>query len=281
MILISQQPFGWEQCENVGGRHISFGDGIYKSMDGGTTWKNMGLNASEHISKIIVHPENSNVVYVAVQGPLWSSGGERGFYLTEDGGKTWTKTLGDDKWTGVTDIEMDSENPNVLYAATWDRHRTVAAYMGGGPGTGLHKSIDGGKTWIPLKSGLPTGNLGKIGLAVSPIKSNVVYAAIERDRRSGEVYRSEDYGVSWKKMSATVSGATGPHYYQELYASPHQFDRLYLMDIRTQVSEDGGRPLLGCLRNTNTVITMQWLFVRMIQTIFWWDVMEDYTNPLI
>ncbi|MDA9563054.1 glycosyl hydrolase [Flavobacteriales bacterium] len=227
--------------ENVGGRHISFGDGIYKSMDGGTTWKNMGLNASEHISKIIVHPENSNVVYVAVQGPLWSSGGERGFYLTEDGGKTWTKTLGDDKWTGVTDIDMDSENPNVLYAATWDRHRTVAAYMGGGPGTGLHKSIDGGKTWIPLKSGLPTGNLGKIGLAVSPIKSNVVYAAIERDRRSGEVYRSEDYGVSWKKMSATVAGATGPHYYQELYASPHQFDRLYLMDIRTQVSEDGGK----------------------------------------
>ncbi len=227
--------------ENVGGRHISFGDGIYKSMDGGNTWKNMGLKKSEHISKIIVHPENSDIVFVAAQGPLWTSGGERGFYLTKDGGKTWTKTLGNEKWTGVTDIAIDASNPNVVYAATWDRHRTVAAYMGGGPGSGLHKSTDGGQTWIQLKSGLPKGNLGKIGLTISPQKPNVLYAAIELNRRSGEVYRSEDYGISWKKMSSTVSGATGPHYYQELYASPHQFDRLYLMDVRAQVSEDGGK----------------------------------------
>lgn len=227
--------------ENVGGRHSSFGDGIYKSMDGGTSWKNMGLEKSEHISKIIVHPENSEVVFVAAQGPLWSSGGERGFYRTTDGGKTWTQTLGNAEWTGVTDIAMDPTNPDVLYAATWDRHRTVAAFMGGGPGSGLHKSTDGGQTWTQLKGGLPTGNLGKTGLAVSPQKPNVVYAAIELDRRKGAVYRSEDYGVSWKKMSGTVSGATGPHYYQELYASPHQFDRLYLMDVRAQVSEDGGK----------------------------------------
>ena len=227
--------------ENVGGRHISFGDGIYKSIDGGDSWKNMGLPQSEHISEIIVHPENSAVVFVAVQGPLWSSGGERGFYMTKDGGQTWTRTLGDDKWTGVTDIALDPGNPDLIYAATWDRHRTVAAFMGGGPGTGLHKSTDGGKTWTQLKAGLPNGNLGKIGLAVSPQKPNVVYAAIERDRRSGEVYRSEDYGQTWKMMSKTVSGATGPHYYQELYASPHKFDRLYLMDVRAQVSEDGGK----------------------------------------
>ncbi len=227
--------------ENVGGRHISFGDGIYKSLDGGDSWTNMGLKQSEHISEIIVHPENSEVVLVAVQGPLWTPGGERGFYMTADGGKTWTRTLGNDEWTGVTDIALDPTNPDVVYAATWDRHRTVAAFMGGGPGTGLHKSTDGGKTWMQLKKGLPEGNLGKIGLAVSPQKPNVVYAAIERDRRSGEVYRSEDYGLSWKMMSATVSGATGPHYYQELYASPHKFDRLYLMDVRAQVSEDGGK----------------------------------------
>lgn len=227
--------------ENVGGRHVSFGDGIYKSLDGGNTWKNIGLTKSEHISKIIVHPENSEIVFVAVQGPLWSSGGERGFYLTKDGGKTWKKTLGSEMWTGVTDIAIDPTNPNVIYAATWDRHRTVAAYMGGGPGSGLHKSVDGGETWTALKTGLPKGNLGKIGLAISPQKPNVLYAAIELDRRTGEVYRSEDYGVSWKKMSSTVSGATGPHYYQELYASPHQFDRLYLMDVRAQVSENGGK----------------------------------------
>ncbi|MDA7836813.1 hypothetical protein N9A49_05345 [Salibacteraceae bacterium] len=157
--------------ENVGGRHISFGDGIYKSLDGGNTWKNMGLKKSEHISKIIVHPENSDVVFAAVQGPLWTSGGERGFYMTSDGGKTWTRTLGNDKWTGVTDIELDPKNPDVIYAATWDRHRTVAAYMGGGPGTGIHKSTDGGKTWTQLKTGLPKGNLGKMGIAVSPQKT--------------------------------------------------------------------------------------------------------------
>jgi len=227
--------------ENVGGRHISFGDGVYRSLDGGNSWKNMGLKKSEHISKIIVHPNNSNIIYVAAQGPLWTSGGERGFYWSSDGGKTWERTLGNDEWTGVTDIVQDPNNPEVIYAATWDRHRTVAAYMGGGPGTGLHKSTDGGKTWTQLKSGLPKGNLGKIGLAMSPQKSNVLYAAIERDRRTGEVYRSEDYGASWKKMSSAVSGATGPHYYQELYASPHKFDRLYLMDVRAQVSEDGGK----------------------------------------
>lgn len=227
--------------ENVGGRHISFGDGIYKSEDGGNSWKNMGLSKTEHISKIIVHPENSNIIFVAAQGPLWSKGGERGFYRSTDGGKSWERTLGNDQWTGVTDILMDPNNPNIMYAATWDRHRTVAAYMGGGPGTGIHKSMDGGKTWTQLKGGLPGGNLGKIGLAISPQQSNVIYAAIEKDRRTGEVYRSEDYGTSWKKMSATVSGATGPHYYQELYASPHQFDRLYLMDVRAQVSEDGGK----------------------------------------
>ena len=227
--------------ENVGGRHVSFGDGIYRSLDGGNSWKNMGLKKTEHISKIIVHPENSAIIYVAAQGPLWSKGGERGFYRSSDGGKSWEKTLGNDEWTGVTDIEIDPTNPEVIYAATWDRHRTVAAYMGGGPGTALHKSTDGGKTWRKLKQGLPKGNLGKIGLAVSPQKPNVVYAAIELDRRSGAVYRSEDHGASWKKMSNTVSGATGPHYYQELYASPHQFDRLYLMDVRAQVSEDGGK----------------------------------------
>lgn len=227
--------------ENVGGRHISFGDGIYRSLDAGNSWENMGLKKTEHISKIIVHPENSNVIYVAAQGPLWSKGGQRGFYLSSNGGESWERTLGNDEWTGVTDIEIDPENPDVLYAATWDRHRTVAAYMGGGPGTAIHKSTDGGKTWRKLKQGLPKGNLGKIGLAVSPQKSNVLYAAIELDRRSGAVYRSEDYGASWKKMSNTVSGATGPHYYQELYASPHHFDRLYLMDVRAQVSEDGGK----------------------------------------
>lgn len=227
--------------ENVGGRHVGYGDGIYLSKDGGASWKNMGLKQSEHISKIIIHPENSDIIWAAAQGPLWSKGGERGLYKTIDGGKTWNKTLGDDEWTGVTDIVIDPRNPDILYAASWERHRNVAAYVGGGPGTAIYKSTNGGEKWKKLSMGLPKSDMGKIGLAISPQNPDVVYAAIELDRRSGGVYRTETKGESWKKMSNAVSGATGPHYYQELVSCPHKFDRIYLIDVRMQISEDGGK----------------------------------------
>ena len=227
--------------ENIGGRHVGYGDGIYLSQDGGSTWTNMGLKESEHISKILVHPENSDVIMVAAQGPLWSNGGERGFYKSIDGGKTWNKTLGDNEWVGVTDIVIDPRNPDLIYAATWQRHRTVAAYIGGGPGTAIYRSTDGGDTWSKLTKGLPNSNMGKIGLAISPQQPDVLYAAIELNRRTGGIFKSMDRGSSWVKQSNAVSGATGPHYYQELYASPHQYDRIYLMDTQTQVSEDGGK----------------------------------------
>ena len=227
--------------ENVGGRHVAYGDGIYKSTDDGKTWKNMGLKNSEHISEIIVHPDNSDVVWVAVQGPLWSKGGERGLYKTTDGGANWKQVLGNNEWTGVTDIMVDPRNPQIIYAATWDRHRTVAALMGGGPGSGIHRSDDGGNTWRKLTNGLPSSNMGKIGITISPQHPDVVYAAIELDRTKGGVYRSANRGESWTKMSNTVSGGTGPHYYQELYASPHEFDRLYLMNVRVLTSGDGGK----------------------------------------
>ena len=227
--------------EDVGGRHISFGDGVYKSMDGGATWQNMGLKDSQHISKIIVHPGDSNTVWVASQGPLWNKGGDRGLYKTIDGGKTWKKTLGNDQWTGVTELVLNPNNPDMLYAATWDRHRTVAAYMGGGPGSGLHRSADGGETWTKLTNGLPEENMGKIGLAMSHFNSNTLYAAIELERRTGGVWRSDDGGSSWEKQSNTGTGGTGPHYYQELYTSPHHEGRLYLMDNNLQISEDGGK----------------------------------------
>ena len=227
--------------ENVGGRHVAYGDGIYRSDNGGTTWKNMGLKKSEHISEIIVHPDNSDVVWVAVQGPLWTSAGERGLYKTTNGGTSWKRVLGNDQWTGVTDIMIDPRNPQILYAATWDRHRTVAALMGGGPGTALYRSDDGGENWTKLTEGLPESNMGKIGITISPQNPDVVYAAIELDRKSGAVYRSSNRGASWTKMSDTVSGGTGPHYYQELYASPHEFDRLYLMNVRVLTSGDGGK----------------------------------------
>lgn len=227
--------------ENIGGRHVGYGDGIYRSDDDGNTWKNMGLKESQHLSKIIVHPENSEIIWVAAQGPLWSKGGDRGLFKSTDGGTTWNKTLGDDEWTGVTDIMLDPRNPDLMYAATWQRGRTVAAYMGGGPGSGIHRSKDGGLTWEKLTKGLPGSNLGKIGLAISPQKPDVIYAAIELNRRTGGVFRSDNRGSSWTKRSSAVSGATGPHYYQELYASPHQFDRIYLADVRIQVSDNGGK----------------------------------------
>lgn len=227
--------------ENVGGRHVGFGDGVYVSHDSGATWKNMGLRASEHISRIVVHPENPDVVWVAAQGPLWSEGGDRGLYKTTDGGQTWIKTLGDKAWTGVTDLELDPTNPDVLYAATWDRHRTVASYIGGGPGSGIYKSTDGGDTWAKLSKGIPESNLGKIGLAVSPFDPATIYAAIELDRKKGGVFISTDAGASWTKQSDAVSGGTGPHYYQELYASPHQDGRLYLMSNTVLISDDNGR----------------------------------------
>ncbi len=227
--------------EDVGGRHVGFGDGIYRSDDGGISWTNKGLRESQHISTILVHPQDSQTVWVAVQGPLWASGGERGLYLTNDGGNTWERTLGDDKWTGVTDIVIDPRDPKILYAATWQRHRTVAAYMGGGPKSGIHRSADGGRTWTRLTKGLPTENMGKIGLSISPQNPDVIYAAVELNRRKGAVYRSKDRGSSWSRGADAVGGGTGPHYYQEIFASPHSFDRLYLVGPTVQKSEDGGK----------------------------------------
>ena len=227
--------------ENVAGRHIGIGHGVYHSLDGGDSWNDMGLKKSEHISKIIVHPENSNIIWVASQGPLWSSGGERGLYKSVNGGKSWKNTLDINEWTGVTDLVIDPNNPDVLYAASWQRHRNVAALMDGGPGSALYKSTDGGDNWIKTNKGLPKSSLGKIGLAISPMDPTILYAAIELDRRKGAVYRSSNSGGSWTKMSNTVSGGTGPHYYQELVASPHEFDKIYLMNVRVLVSEDGGR----------------------------------------
>lgn len=228
--------------ENNGGRHISFGDGIYKSLDGGQTWENMGLKESERISDIIVHPTDSNTVWAAVQGPLWSSGGERGLYKTTDGGKNWTLVLEtEDEWTGVTSLLLDPRNPDKLYAATWSRQRTVATYVGTGPGSGIHTSDDGGETWTELKTGLPSGNMGKIGMAISPMNPDVIYATIETDNRKGGFYRSEDRGASWEKMSDEVGGGTGPHYYQEIFIDQHQFDRVYIASNYSKVSDDGGK----------------------------------------
>lgn len=227
--------------ENNGGRHIAFGDGVYKSLDGGKTWKNMGLEKSEHIGDIVVHPTDSNTVWVSAQGPLWSKGGERGLFKTTDGGKTWRNVLEGDEWTGVGSVAIDPSNPNKLYAAKWQRQRTVANLVNTGPGSGLYTSDDGGETWVQMTNGLPKANMGKSSIAVSPINPNVVYAAIELDQRKGGFWRSSDRGASWEKMSDKVAGGTGPHYYQEIFADPHTFDMIYMSNNASAVSKDGGK----------------------------------------
>ncbi|ASV30806.1 WD40/YVTN/BNR-like repeat-containing protein [Maribacter cobaltidurans] len=227
--------------ENVSGRHVGWGDGIYKSSDGGATWKSMGLEKSEHIGKILVDPRNSNVVFVAAEGPLWSSGGDRGVYKTTDGGMTWSQVLKIDEHTGVTDIEFDPENPDVIYAAAYQRRRHVWALLSGGPKSGIYKSMDNGETWSQKSTGLPKGDMGKIGLAVTRANPDLVYATIEADDEEKGFYKSEDKGESWVKQNSYISGGTGPHYYQEIEVSNINPGLVYQMDVFIRVSRDGGK----------------------------------------
>ena len=236
--------------ENVSGRHVGYGDGVYKSLDGGKSWTNVGLGKSEHVAKILVDPRDSDVVYVAAEGPLWSSGGERGVYKSTDGGASWTAVLTLDDDAGVTDLEMDPDDPDVLYAAAYQRRRHVWAFLAGGPRSGVYKSVDGGASWRRLENGLPKGDVGKIGLAVSPVDPRLVYATIEAGEDEKGFYRSEDRGGSWEKRSDYTSGGTGGHYYQEIYASPHQADRVYQMDVWIQVTQDGGKTFSQLPENT-------------------------------
>ena len=227
--------------ENVGGRHVGYGDGVYKSMNGGASWKQMGLEDSEHIGNIIVDPNDGNVVYVAAQGPLWSAGGDRGLYKTTDGGANWEKILGGGEYTGVNEVFMDPRDSNVLYASTHQRFRTVAALVNGGPESGIHKSTDGGETWRELTNGVPKVDKGKIGLAISPVNPDYVYATIETPQREVAVWRSTNAGGNWEKGGDVGYTGTGPHYYQEIFASPHKLDRLYHMNPRISISDDGGK----------------------------------------
>lgn len=227
--------------ENVSGRHVGWGDGVYRSRDAGRTWQRMGLPRSEHIGRILVDPRDGNVVLVAAEGPLWASGGERGVYRTTDGGATWAAVLDIDANTGVTDLEFDPANPDVVYAAAYQRRRHVWGFLGGGPGSGIHKSTDNGRTWRKVTTGLPSGDMGKIGLAVTPADPGLVYATIEADATTRGFYRSRDRGESWEKRNSYISGGTGPHYYQEIEASPTNADLVYQMDVFLQVTRDGGK----------------------------------------
>lgn len=224
--------------ENNNQRSVAYGDGIYKSINGGKSWLHMGLKMSEHIGKIIVHPDNSDIVFVAAIGPLWSKGGDRGLYKTTDGGKNWKAVLTVDEHTGVNDIVMDPRDPDILYASSFQRRRHVYTYVGGGPGSGLHKSTDGGKTWNKINKGLPSNELGRIGLAISSVDPEIIYAIVEAADKKGGFYRSTNRGASWEKRSKYV---TRGNYYQEIIADPINANIVYSMDTWMSVSHDGGK----------------------------------------
>jgi photosystem II stability/assembly factor-like uncharacterized protein len=224
--------------ENNNQRSVSYGDGVYKSVDGGITWKNMGLKNSEHTGMIAIDSKNTDIVYVAAYGPLWKEGGDRGIYKTTDGGKTWNRILFISENTGFNEIHIDPRNSNILYAASHQRRRQVYSYISGGPESNIYKSTDGGATWDTLKSGLPEGDKGRIGLAVSPANPDFIYAIIEAGSKKGGVYRSINRGATWEKMS---DNATAGNYYQEIFCDPKDVNKVFYMDFWVNVSLDGGK----------------------------------------
>lgn len=214
----------------------SWGDGVYKSEDGGRTWKNMGLRDSHHIGRIVIHPTNPDIVYVAALGHLWGPNKERGLFRTADGGKTWVNTKFIDENTGFADVAIDPENPSTLYAAAYQRQRTAYGFSGGGPGSGLYKTTDGGETWVRLTSGVPDGPTGRIGIDIYRSNPSIVYAIIEN--KNGGVFRSEDKGLTWKKMSSTNPR---PMYYSQIRIDPNNDQRIWALGASMYFSEDGGK----------------------------------------
>ena len=223
--------------ENNNQRSVGYGDGVYKSEDGGASWKNVGLKASEHIGAIAIDPRDTDVVYAAAYGPLWAAGGERGVYKTTDGGTTWTAVLTIDENTGVSEVHLDPRDPDVLYATAHQRRRHVFTQISGGPGSAVYKSADAGKTWAKIVKGLPSGDLGRVGLALSPVVPNLVYAIVEAQEGKGGFYRSANGGASWERRSAYASSG---NYYQEIVCDPKDPDRVYSQDVFLQVTDDGG-----------------------------------------
>ncbi|MEK6701131.1 MAG: glycosyl hydrolase, partial [Planctomycetota bacterium] len=227
--------------ENNSQRSVSRGDGVYVSRDSGKSFTNVGLKESAHVGMIRVDPRDSNVVYVAAMGPLWSDGGERGLYKTTDGGKTWERVLHISDMTGVNEVHMDPRNPDTLYATAYQRRRHVWTLVNGGPESALHKSDDAGKTWRKITSGLPGEDKGRLGLAISPANPDILYVILDAGANGagkGGVYRSRDRGESWERRSGY--GTSSPQYYNELFADPKDPDRVYAEDTFLQVSDDGG-----------------------------------------
>ncbi|OQX76921.1 MAG: glycosyl hydrolase, partial [Bacteroidetes bacterium 4484_249] len=224
--------------ENNHQRALGYGDGVYKSVDGGKSWKNMGLKESRQIGMIAVDPRNSNVVYVAAEGSAWGPGGDRGLYKTTDGGENWEKILEISENTGVNNVVLHPENPDIIFASSEQRRRHVFTKIGGGPESALYKSTDGGETWRKLESGIPDVDKGGMGIAISPVDPNVWYAIIEAAMDKSGFFRSTDMGESWEKMSDHHESG---QYYNEIYCDPHIIDKVYSMETWSKYTIDGGK----------------------------------------
>jgi len=224
--------------ENTHQRALGWGDGVYRTTDGGKSWKNMGLKESRQIGMIAIDPRDSQVVYVAAEGSAWGPGGERGLYKTVDGGKTWNKVLDISEHTGVNNVLLDPRNPDVIYATSEQRRRHIHTKIGGGPETAFYKSTDAGKSWNKLTSGLPGTHMGGIGLAIAPANPDVLYAIIEAAEDQSGFYRSTDRGASWSKMSGHASSG---QYFNEIVCDPKDVDRVYSLEVVSQVTDDGGK----------------------------------------
>ncbi|MBC35707.1 MAG: glycosyl hydrolase [Bacteroidetes bacterium] len=224
--------------ENNHQRVIGYGNGVFKSMDGGKSWKNMGLKESRQIGGIVVDPNDSNVVYVAAEGSIWGPGGERGLYKSVDGGENWEKVLEISEHTGINNIVMDPRDSKVLYATSEQRRRHVHTKIGGGPESKVYKSVDGGKNWKKIMKGLPGGDIGGMGIAISPVNPDVLYLIVEAAERSGGFYRTTNRGETWQKMSSYSSSG---QYYNEIFCDPVDVDKVYSTETVTRVTVDGGK----------------------------------------
>jgi len=225
---------------------VSVGDGLYKSIDGGTNWKKIGFDNSERIANIIVNPNNSNEVYVAVLGALWSDSEERGVYKSNDAGKTWNKVLYVDQTTGCADLAMDPNNPNVLYASMWEFRRTGWSFNSGGDKSALYKSTDGGKNWNKIHNGFPEGKLGRLAIAVAPSDSNILYTIIEAEKDSKKgLYRSDNAGANWKQLNNDFGITVRPFYFSRIVVDPRNPDVVVKAGLSGSISRDGGKTFKG------------------------------------
>ena len=223
----------------VRGVMTSYGDGVYKSVDGGTTWKNIGLEQSRHISEICIHPTNPDIVYVGAQGTVHGPNNERGVFKSTDGGAHWKKVLYINDSTGIASLSMDMNNPRILYAAAWEHRRFPWTVSSGGKGSSLWKSIDEGETWTKLTEGLPT-NLGKMGISVSRVNSNRVFAIVESEKKKSGLYRSDDGGKNWALLSNNQDISSRSWYYMKVYADTKNENIVYVLNAPMMKSIDGG-----------------------------------------